>query len=251
MVIEHDTSGTLQLKGPPRALEVFLPIPKQDRFVTAGAVIPELPPENQPVVFGRVLSPGLARIRLRFERYVAPGAYKGVLHVGSTEYPLVAEIEAITELRAVPSSLTLSAVSNSEAHATISIANSGNGPYEVRHTYAFGVFHEGGLEEALGKAYRAGSGDKRRWIDRVGDNLTEEHGGLVRVLVEEGSGDLPPGEIRRLGLLFHFPGNLRPGRTYTGEIEFDNLIYPVRIDVPKSDNSDNQEATYEPVPEAR
>jgi hypothetical protein len=198
MVIEHDTSGILQLKGPPRALEVLLSIPKQDKSVTADAAIPELPPETQPVVFGRVLSPGLVRIRLRFERYVAPGAYKGVMHVGSTEYPLVAEIEAVTELRAVPSSLTFSAVSNSQERAEISIANSGNGPYEVRRTYAFGVFHEGGLEEALGKAYRAGPADKRRWIDRLGDNLTEEHGGLVRVLVENGSGDLPPGEIRRL-----------------------------------------------------
>jgi hypothetical protein len=246
MVTENPTSGTLYMKGPARALEAFLTVSTEERSLAVDAIIPDLDRKLKPIAFARVLTPGIARIRVRFERHTPAGVYQGTLRIGSIAYPFVAEVDAASELRALPSSLTFRAVSDSQARAEITLVNSGNGDYEVRKLYAFGVFQEGGLEEALGKAYRAGQADRRRWIDRVGDNLTDAHGGLARIQVQEGFGALPPGQLRRLALLFHFPGNLRPGHTYTGEIEFGELIYSVRIDVPRSDK---QETTNEPVPE--
>jgi hypothetical protein len=227
----------LRLTGTTRSLETIVPVPAGEASVAAAVVMEDATLQPQPLAWARILTPGVARIRLKFARHVRPGSYRGFLRVAGVEYPFVAELNSEVHLWVSPSGLPLFGAASGQTAAEVTIVNAGNGDYQIRTMYAFGVFQKGGVGRALGKAYRTAPTDPRPWIDRVGDNLTMAHGGLVRVQVKRGAGVLLPGEARNIALLFHFPDNLQPGYLYKGEIEFGNVIYPVQINVPATNNN--------------
>jgi hypothetical protein len=236
-----DASNILSFRGPARGLQAILSVADTSPSIAAAAVLEprkgtpkELKAVAHPQVSARVLAPGVVRVKLKFDRQAPPGTYHGRVRLGEQEYEFEAEVKPVPQLSAAPASLSLEGVSDGETLAEITLANAGNAPSDVRPAYMVGLFQLGGVEEALGKAYREQGIDGRPWIDRVGGHLAEAHGGLARVKVVEGAGPLMPGEARRIQLHIRFPGNLRPGRSYDGKIEFDGLVYLVRVDVPKS-----------------
>ena len=64
---------------------------------------------------------------------------------------------------------------------------------EVGRAHAFGVFDEGGVECAFGRAAVATLSPGERRIDRFADALAEMYGGLVRIFVDAGTGPVQPG----------------------------------------------------------
>jgi hypothetical protein len=231
----------IRFEGLARSLQAIVNVPGASGSIPVTALLEASKPENlgieQPQVSARVVSPGIVRVKLRFARYVPPGTYVGRVRLKDEEHEFVAAVAPIPYIRISPSFLSLAGVANGEDSARLTLANGGNATFIIRPAYAFGVFQQGGVEEALGKSYREQGKPGERWIDRLGDNLSKAHGGLVRVKVEQGEGPLQPGELRELQLKFRFPDNLHLNRIYDGKLEFDSFICPVRIDVPKRDPS--------------
>ena len=94
-----------------------------------------------------------------------------------------------------------------------------------------GIFMEGGVERALHRAYvgRLESGQRR--VDALAENLARAHGGLVKMRVQEGAGEIAPGEVRQLAVALEVPADLEGGRVYGGNWELANLVYPVTLRV--------------------
>jgi hypothetical protein len=160
-----------------------------------------------------------------------PGTYEATAVVDGEEVPIVIDVEPEVELQASPDQLVLNAAPGERVERQLIIANAGNVPAELRKAYAFGIFASGGLERSLHRVYTEERPEGVRRIDMLADLLAEEHGGIVRVAVTEGAGDLEPGEARAVDLSFHLPADLRSGRTYTGVLAVHDLRYHVRIEV--------------------
>lgn len=170
-----------------------------------------------------------------------PGTYEATAVVDGEELPIVIDVEPEVELQASPDQLVLSGAPGERVERRLIIANAGNVAAELRKAYALGVFASGGLERSLHRVYTEERPEGVRRIDMLADLLAEEHGGIVRVAVSEGAGDLEPGEARAVDLTFHLPRDLRSGRTYTGVLSIHDLRYHVRIEVTgRNDTSPRQ-----------
>ena len=166
-----------------------------------------------------------------------PGTYEGTAEVDGEERAVVVEVEEEVELEVVPDQLTLKAAPGEHVAAALTLVNAGNVEVEIRKAYAFGIFAAGGLERALHRAYVEKRPEGERRVDFLFERLAEEHGGLVRVAIEEGSGELAPGEARPVRASFHVPKELTRGRTYTGTLPLYDVRYYVRLVVPAGKES--------------
>jgi hypothetical protein len=170
-----------------------------------------------------------------------PGTYEATVDVDGKERAVVIEVEPEVELQIVPDQLTLRAAPGDHTTVPMTFANAGNVPVEIRKAYAFGIFAAGGLERALHRAYVDERAEGERRVDYLFDRLADEHGGLVRIAIEEGSGDLAPGDAREVSASFRIPERLARGRTYTGTWPLHDVRYYIRLIVP-----DGKEMPTEP-----
>ena len=223
----------LKFHGTPGRLEAFAPFSGAS-FGMPVSVDLEAKELSAPAILAVPVTPGILRLKLRISRSAPPGSYKGIVRVDGREFPFVALVEPEIHLAVSPRSLCFETGPNAIVGAEITVVNNGNAPCEVAAKYAFGLFPIDGLEDALGATYRAHNKDGRRWVDRLGDELAEEYGGLVRVRVKSGYGKLDPGAARNLALAFRMPRKLKGGRIYTGNLPIYNLRYFVKVQVPDS-----------------
>jgi len=125
----------------------------------------------------------------------------------------------------------------------MTVANGGNADADIPTVSAFGLFDIHGAERSIADAFRATdkelseSGDTgQQRLNRLVDRLSQEHGGLARLQIQEGAGPLAPGEIRNLKLLIRMPESIKPGHTYSATWPLDHLRVAVRVVVPPTDN---------------
>ena len=218
----------LRFEGYPGALEAFVPVPPERRHSIAVAV--DLPAEVG-VLRPRVLTAPAGNrtlVRLLVPRATPPGDYTAQVRAGATTMPAVAIVLAHVHLRATPHRLALSAAPGAVTTASLSVLNDGNVACHIPRTLAFGLFEADGLERAIGAGLYQ-DGDARARADRMFGSLASSHGGLVRVSVTEGAGDVPPGELQRLVLSLHLGEALKPGRTYTGTLPVGDLQLAVSL----------------------
>lgn len=170
-------------------------------------------------------------LRTFVPRATAPGRYEGTVTVDGVERTAIFQVEPEPFLRIVPDRLQLSAAAGERLTRRLTILNLGNVAVEVRGAYAFGLFDVGGVERAVARTIggEGGEGGEGRSADRFVGMLADEHGGMVRVRVEEGAGNVEPGETRDLTVAFHLPDRLRAGHTYWGTWPIEYLRYYVRV----------------------
>jgi len=233
MAQEYGGERTFRLRGQPRRLEsLVLVAPDQAREVPVVAEFQSETHKALPLAIAKPIGAGL-RLRLKFPRNTPPGSYQGSVRIGTSEFRLVADVDAEPHLDLVPSQLTFTAPPESEATAELTVVNDGNAAFEIRNAHGVGLFAIGGVENALGAAYRESKcGGQERW-NLLGDKLAESHGGLLRVQVQEGAGELGPDQMRMLRLHVKFPANLREGYTYTGTFRLRNARCVFRVEVPR------------------
>jgi hypothetical protein len=221
---------SLRFEGHPGALEAFVPVAPERRRSIAVAV--DLPAEVGVLRPQVLTAPAGDRtlVRLLVPRGTPPGDYAAQVRAGDTTMAAVAVVLAHVHLRATPHRLQLSARGGTTTTASLSVLNDGNVVCHVPRTLAFGLFEADGLERAIGVGLYQ-DGDARARADRMFSSLAASHGGLVRVSVTEGAGDLSPGELRRLVLALHLGEALKPGRTYTGTLPLGDLQLAVSLSV--------------------
>jgi hypothetical protein len=160
-----------------------------------------------------------------------PGTYSGTVQFGKETFPVTVDVHRQQELSISPPALTVTAPAGGEATCEFVLGNDGNVPFEVRRTYAFNLLQRDAIEEAIHAALRAETPKGESRLDRFADELADRHGGLVRVAIVEGAGELAAGEARLLRAVLHLPDDLKPGSTYTSTWPLGNLNVSVEIEI--------------------
>ncbi len=116
-------------------------------------------------------------------------------------------------------------------HTDLTTANVGNVPVNVQANHTFCIFDGTGIDRAFFTSLTEDRSDGKKRVDRLLDGLAGAHGGLVRLQVEKGSGDIAPGDIRELHVVLRFPHELHPGQSYSGVWSISTSNYYVQIEV--------------------
>lgn len=189
-------------------------------------------------VTGRVVIRPMARtgtdisvLKIKLPRTTPPGTYEGTVQVGDSEVPIVAHVEPRPRLRFIPAALRTKAAPGSMVDADVTVANVGNVVVNVDTKYTFCIYDGTGIERAFFVALTDENAKGQQRIDLIMEELAESHGGLVRLIVERGAGEIAPGEARDLHIALRFSDKLHPGRTYDGGWTVGNASYFVQIEV--------------------
>ncbi len=174
---------------------------------------------------------GVTHLQLALPTTTPAGKVEAKLVLADGEIDAILEIDPLTDVDVFPDTLRLSGKPKDRVSVEITVVNRGNVDAEVRGAYVFGLFAVDGAERAVHRALSAKSVEGRGRVDTLADSLAEEHGGIVRVKVEEGAGPLGPGEARAVRAQLTLPESLRPGRTYSGTWPIEDARYYVRLQV--------------------
>ncbi len=216
---ERLTGSASLPSGGPLGLEVRLDLPEEH-----GGSAP---------VYAQPLAAdigSMAWLRLSLPTSTPPGTYAGTIRLGERPHKVAVEVEPRLQLRFSPVGLILRGTPGSAITGSFTLFNTGNVAFGVRRMYAFGAFDVDGLDNAFGQTFRARLQPGERRVDRFAEALAEGHGGLVRVKIVKGGGEVPPNSIRELEGSFRLPDRMRPGRTYAGTMPLDYARYGVRIE---------------------
>jgi hypothetical protein len=221
----------VRFRGTPIALSAVTPGgPDAASSLSLTLDLPGTPEHRTHAVHSRVGDSSI--LKLNLPRNTPPGKYTGIVMVGDVEQEVIVDVEPEVFLRLFPERLVFTARASERVQIEMSLANMGNTAVEVRGAYAFGLFDVGGVERAIAKTVTAqltGESGVRGRADYFADAIADEHGGMVRVKVDEGAGQIAPDEVREMKITLTVPDRVRPGRTYWGTWPLYNLRHYVRI----------------------
>ncbi|MFY9570878.1 MAG: hypothetical protein WAV20_05730 [Blastocatellia bacterium] len=229
--MSNQRSEPLRFRGGPTRLAAALRLPESDLASKSVEVILK-------DTVGRIAlrpvtrtDPSLSLIRLRLPRTTPPGTYEGTVRVGDKLMPFVAQIEPRPHLRFFPGRLIITAPAGAMVDADLTLVNSGNVPVSIEAKHTFCIFDGTGIDRAFFAALSEEKLEGEKRINRLLDELANLHGGLVRLRVEEGVGDIAPGESRELHVVLRFSDRLHAGARYAGVWSLSSANYSVRINV--------------------
>jgi hypothetical protein len=193
-----------------------------------------------------MLRPGrdAAATRLRLDPLTPPGDYTVMLELadgGQREAHVL--VEARPRLRVSPGALRLEGPPGGAASARLLIENRGNVGVTIGEALVTGVFDDDGIETALASTYRLDTDDVSKIVGNVFARLREAHGGLLRLRVTEGAGEIAPGERRLLVLETTLSSKLRRGHGYHGVLEIGQHGIAVELRIGGSNEDTHQEGT--------
>jgi hypothetical protein len=218
----------VRFRGTPLALSAVFPTDEPPR----EALMVRLEAEDRlraPLEIQAVPSTPDPILRMHLPRNTPPGDYEGRMRVGNREQSVLITVEPEIFLRLLPERLVFEARAGDRVPFELTMLNLGNVAVEIRGAYAFGVFEVAGAERAIAKMVTETPSEGRRRLDVLADAVADEHGGLVRVKVESGGGELAPGETRDIRVTLHVPDRIHSGHTYWGTWPIHNMRYYVRI----------------------
>lgn len=219
----------LRFRGTPRRLAGLLAVP--DDADDAEVDVEGLAVESITVrPLGDPGAPDRAWVQVALPRSTPPGEYRGTIRVGGREEKVILDVEARMRLRLSPRRQVLRGRPGERVGASILVVNLGNAGCALREVNAIGLFDVEGAERAVGRTFRSGV-EGARIVDRLAEELAAGYGGLARVTIDRGAGELGPGEARELEVTMHLPDALRPGRVYEGAWGLENVNYVIRVEV--------------------
>lgn len=225
----------IRFRGSPRIVEGLAPLTPQQALSVSLLLDLKLPRTVQPTVPLTLQTDpvGSSATRLRFSlpESTPPGTYEGTVQIGGESYPIRVEVEPHPYLVISPRQLLLQVASGQEAIVDLTLVNSGNVPCEIRKAHVFGLFDVEGAERSIGAALGDSAEKGQGRLNRLMEEAADNHGGLVRVNVQEGAGIMEPGELRNLHATLRFSDRLKPKHTYLGTWSLINLEYYVQVDV--------------------
>jgi len=160
-----------------------------------------------------------------------PGSYEGAVRLGTERFEIIVEVDPQPSVLLSPRHLSLQTAPGAEISADLTVVNTGNVAVDLPRAHIFGLFDVKGLDRAVGAALQESAEKGKGRIDRLADEVADNHGGTARVRLQEGAGALEPGEMRHLRALFSFSNRLKPARRYYGIWSLLNLEYRIEIQI--------------------
>ncbi len=220
----------LRFEGSVDALEGLVPVPPGRR----RAIAVDLEGKAGRTVAPRVLTASAGgswtSVRLVLPEDTPPGEYEATVSVDDDRFPAVLRVPAQPRVVVVPHTVSATLPPDGTATVTLVVANTGNAPVTVPRTVAVGLFDVSGLDRAIGD----GLSSQAQGVDRLGvvaDTLAGNHGGMLRVAVRSGSGEVAPGGSTTLTCELRASGRLAEGRAYFGYWTLADATTTVRVSV--------------------
>lgn len=176
------------------------------------------------------------RLRLRLPPDTKPGTYTVALaFADGKQQEATVSVEPQSRLRVTPSALRLRAAAGATACARLLLENRGNVAIAVPPALVAGLFDDNGIEATMAAVYQLDTDDISKIVGHAFGRLRQAHGGLLKLRVRAGAGDLLPGECRLLDLETHLGEKLSPGHGYHGLLELG--VHGIAVEVQVLKNS--------------
>ena len=211
----------------PLNIELQLPLLNRDTSLPSAKV-------------SRIKGTNLARCKLRLDRMTPPGIYKGTVEIQKQHIPLVVEVESRRQLRLFPKLAYLEANRGSQQKFRLTMINVGNVPFVIPKLSAFGLYDQMGVDTAVGKVFRKKSAEHGPLVEYLMEQLQEGYGGIVKLGLGQGAGDLNPGEVRELEIEIKIPDDVVPGHSYWGLWTICDYNFKFEIDITSTADSDDE-----------
>jgi hypothetical protein len=169
-------------------------------------------------------------LKLRISKSTPPGTYLGGVALEDREVPVVIDVEPREDLRFIPTSLSIAVTPGRTVEAEITIVNTGNVGLDLRNEHTFCVFDTSGIDQAFFVALTDQNMNGGQRLERLMDELSVSHGGLVRLRLKGGT-MIPPGEAKKIQMALECSHRLRPGHTYSGAWSLRNFQYSIQLTV--------------------
>jgi hypothetical protein len=169
-------------------------------------------------------------LKLRISKSTPPGTYLGGVAQADREVPVVIDVEPREDLRFIPTSLSIAVTPGRTVEAEITIVNTGNVGLDLRNEHTFCVFDTSGIDQAFFVALTDQNMNGGQRLERLMDELSVSHGGLVRLRLKGGT-MIPPGEAKKIQMALECSHRLRPGHTYSGAWSLRNFQYSIQLTV--------------------
>jgi hypothetical protein len=161
-----------------------------------------------------------SRTRLRLDPLTPPGKYTVVLELADgARRDATVSVQPRRRLLVTPSELRFEGPPGGAVMAQLLLENRGNVAIPIGEALVTGVFDDDGIETALASTYRMETDDLNKIVGNIFARLREAHGGLLRLRVAEGAGELAPGDRRVLKLETTLNSKLRRGHAYHGVLD--------------------------------
>lgn len=175
------------------------------------------------------------RLRLRLPADTRPGTYTVALAFADGEkQPATVSVEPLSRLRVTPSALRLAAAAGATVQARLLLQNRGNVAITVTPALLAGLFDDDGIEATMAAVYQLDSDDINKIVSHAFGKLRQAHGGLLKLHVRGGAGELAVGESRLLEMETRLGDKLQPGHSYHGVLELGGHGIAVEVNVLKS-----------------
>lgn len=225
---------TIHVRGTPPSLFSILRL--DDASPGPLNIVLQLPQINRnaslpSAKLSRIKGTDMARCKLRLDRMTPPGIYQGTVEIQKQHIPLVVEVESRRQLRLFPKLANLEASPGSQQKFRLTMINLGNVPFTIPKLAAFGLYDQMGVDTAVGKVFKKKSAEQGSLVEHLMAQLQQGYGGIVKLDLSEGAGDLKPGDVRELEIDIHIPDEVVPDRSYWGLWKICDYNFKFEIDI--------------------
>ncbi|RDH84492.1 MAG: hypothetical protein DIZ80_03160 [endosymbiont of Galathealinum brachiosum] len=171
----------------------------------------------------------LKKLKVRLSPNIEPGLYHALLETQEGPITVDIDVEPRKRLTMSPVQMSLNGSPGDKVKIYVLFSNKGNVPLSIIKSDSIGIYDDDGIETAFASTYRMESKDLAEIFSNFSEKLRDGHGGLLKLRVLEGSGELKPGACRSVLIEVQLPSKLKPGHSYHGVWSLNSSEYAVTV----------------------
>jgi len=222
----------LEFSGPPcrlRLAGLLISLVEKAHLLIPAALSKDGEPEK--VQAGVLQRAGGVHVHAQLAPDTPPGEYPTQMQIDGATHEVTLRVEAAPRLRARPNRSVFGGHPGGAAKATVTLVNLGNVSIDIPDVAVVGMYDNDGLEEAFAGVYRQESNDPLFLIGHLIRGLREGSGGLLKLRLDPGAGELAPGAERVVTFKTNLPEKLKPGHSYHGVWKLGPMHHSIGINV--------------------
>lgn len=236
MEVINKTSEVIQMSGTPRNLLLHGNVPKsltRDFAVSFHSGGDALNEKQCRFRTRKDKSGTLTSFKAKLPHSTPPGAYKATLKCEEKEFEVEIEVQEKRRLRIHPINIHIEGKPSAKITSHLLFSNKGNVPIEIPDKSIVGIYDDDGIETAFASAYKMESNDAMQLVQKFVEKLRAGHGGLLKIRLLEGAGQLPANTQQAVKAEFQISESVKPGHSYHGVWSIGPAEYAITVTVTK------------------